>query len=70
MDDYNVLWLANNIEKLCAETLQTVALTLIICAASIMARSSTGFSIGVSKLNKILHQVMIFSLDQLTFISR
>ena len=65
-NDCTVLWLANNTEKLWAKAIQTVALTLIICTASVMAYFSTGFSIGVSELNKVLRQVMTFLLDQLT----
>ena len=61
-----MLWLTNNTEGLWAKAFQMVALTLIICATSVMAHSSTGFSIGVSELNRILCQVMTFPLDQLT----
>ena len=65
-DSCNVLWLANNMEGLWAEALQIVALTLIICAASVIACSLTSLLIGVSGWNRILHWVMTFLLDQFT----
>lgn len=56
-----------DIETLWAEALQLVVTTLIIHVVSIIACSLTSLFIGISGMYKILCNILMFSLDQLTF---